>query len=389
MPAAARHRESAPSRSEGARVGVVLAGGAARGAYEAGVVAHVIEEVSRDLGHDVPIDVLCGTSVGAINACALAAHADEPRLGAARLTAHWASLRISDVVRVNSRSILDLISSLLSQPASMTPVRPRGVIDPTSLRRLLTEAIPFGRIGEQIAARRLHALALAATEVSSGHSVVWVQRAGDDHARLPASSSFLARSSEISIDHAMASAAVPFAFPALEIGGAHFCDGGLGQNVPLAPARSLGANRLLVVNPRGAAAGARGGPRAPARPWPVALLGKVVNALLADRTEDDVQALDRAIHIYPTRDVAELAAQFARSPELVARTHGAVGRLVRWLANSGGSLEAELLSYLLFDGEFARLLIELGRADARARHEDLCRLFEEAGVERRRVARAA
>jgi NTE family protein len=55
-----------------------LAGGAARGAYEVGVVMHILTEVVKDIGRQVPFDILCGTSVGAINACTLATHADQP-----------------------------------------------------------------------------------------------------------------------------------------------------------------------------------------------------------------------------------------------------------------------------------------------------------------------
>ena len=82
------------------RVALVLAGGAARGAYEVGVVQHIVEEVARDLGRDVPLDIICGTSVGAINGCGLAAFADAPRSRARRLVAQWQSLRMEDVVRV-------------------------------------------------------------------------------------------------------------------------------------------------------------------------------------------------------------------------------------------------------------------------------------------------
>src|SRR3954447_23245314 len=90
------------------RTALVLAGGAARGAYEVGVVQHVLEEVARELGHDVRLDVLCGTSVGALNACGLAAFADLGRAGIGRVVDIWTTLDITELVRTDTRGILNL-----------------------------------------------------------------------------------------------------------------------------------------------------------------------------------------------------------------------------------------------------------------------------------------
>ncbi|HSO40343.1 MAG TPA: patatin-like phospholipase family protein, partial [Labilithrix sp.] len=97
-----------PSSHAVPRVALVLAGGAARGAYEVGVVQHIVEEVSKDLGRDVPLDILCGTSIGALNACALAAFADEPRKRAARLADIWTGLRVEELVQPDLRGILSM-----------------------------------------------------------------------------------------------------------------------------------------------------------------------------------------------------------------------------------------------------------------------------------------
>ena len=55
------------------KTGLVLAGGAARGAYEAGVLSYLRDEFEPHLGRELRLDILAGTSVGAIHACYLAA----------------------------------------------------------------------------------------------------------------------------------------------------------------------------------------------------------------------------------------------------------------------------------------------------------------------------
>jgi predicted acylesterase/phospholipase RssA len=84
--------------SSAPKVALVLAGGAARGAYEVGVIQYLVEEVSRDLGRNVPLPILCGTSVGAINACTMAAYADEPVRRAHLMVRYWTKLRIEDIL---------------------------------------------------------------------------------------------------------------------------------------------------------------------------------------------------------------------------------------------------------------------------------------------------
>src|SRR5580693_6493034 len=99
-------------------VGLVLAGGAARAAYEVGVVWYIVEEVARALGRDVPIDILCGTSAGSINACMLAAHADKPSERGALLAGYWTRLQLEDVVRPAGKEILLLAGRLLGRAAA-------------------------------------------------------------------------------------------------------------------------------------------------------------------------------------------------------------------------------------------------------------------------------
>ncbi|HZS36984.1 MAG TPA: patatin-like phospholipase family protein, partial [Polyangia bacterium] len=396
----------------------VLAGGAARGSYEVGVVDYIVNDVARQLGREVPLDILCGTSVGAINACALAAFADEPRGRARRLVEKWTNLRIADLVRVDLMRVFGLVRNLFraTPPTSIAEpggARRGGLVDPSGIERLIVDSIPFERIGEHLRSGLLSAVTVSATHVGSGRTVVFVARDGE-LPRWTGDPTVSGRLTELRADHALASAAIPLLFPAVRIDGHFYCDGGLRQNVPLSPARRLGADGLIVVNPRYL-------PSDPvtvdeneqAFPSPLFLLGKTLNALLLDRLESDIDRVNRinailnagtrrygphfvdevnremgkppgqglkplkTVLIRASSDIGRLSAELVRSPAFARRAPGMIGRVMRQLAEGEPRREADLLSYLLFDGEFCAQLIDLGRSDARARHAELCAFFEE------------
>ncbi len=238
---------ASPSRLE-----LVLAGGAARGAYEVGVVQYLLDDVARAIGRPVVIDILCGTSVGAINACALAASADDVAGRGDRLAAHWSGLRIQDVVRLSPRGLYSFVRGLFGRVRPLGDgARGDGLFDPTGLEGIIDRAISFPRIAENIRAGKLFALTVSTTHVGSGRTVVFIVESGADGVRYRSSDpTVIGRAVTLQREHALASAAIPLLFPAVPIGGAFYCDGGLRQNVPLSPARRLGADRLVVVSPR-------------------------------------------------------------------------------------------------------------------------------------------
>jgi NTE family protein len=413
-PATHEPRDSARPRPA-PRVALVLAGGAARGAYEVGVVRYLLEDLARTLGHPVNLDVLCGTSVGAINVCALAATADEPRARSQRLANAWSSLRMEDVLQPDGREIFRLARSALFRTPANDADGPRhgAVLDPTGLSRLIEAAIPFDAISDNLRAGHLAALTVSTTHVGSGRTVVFVQRREGSLPRWSRDPTVVPRAAKIRAEHALASAAIPLMFPAVRIDGEFHCDGGLRQNVPLSPARRLGASRLIVVNPRHVNGETE--PVADPQPFPgpFFLLGKALNALLLDRIDNDIDRLKRitrileagtarygpgfvdeinqtlgygpgralrplhAVLVRASRDIGALAADFVRSSIFRARASGLLVRALARLGEGESAREADLLSYLLFDGEFAGQLMELGRADAAAQGEELRRLFDE------------
>jgi NTE family protein len=287
-----------------------------------------------------------------------------------------------------------------------------GFLDPAGLEALVERTIPFERIQDHLQAGRLDGLTVTATHVATGRTVVFVQERGATNVAKWSDPTTVAVPCRIGARHALASAAIPLLFRAVEIDGAWYSDGGLRQNVPLSPARRLGADRVLVVNPRHQPFEAGGGDMPSAAesfPGLLFLFGKTLNALLLDRVESDLQRLSsinkilaagtrafgpgfaealnrelghppgqglrpmRATLVRASRDIGHLATDFVKRPAF-GRVGGLLGRALRALADDDGS-DSDLLSYVLFDGEFAGQLIELGRADARARHDELCAFF--------------
>jgi NTE family protein len=377
------------------------------------VICYIVEEVARALGRDVPIDVISGTSAGSINACMMAGLADQPRARGALLARRWTDLQLDDVVRPAPGEILHVAARMLGRGAKAGERRRGGVFDPSGIERIVRDCTPFEAIASHLKAGRLSAVSISTTHVASGRTVVFVQRREAGLPRWGSDPTMIARTAEIRAEHVLASAAVPLLFPAVEIDDEFYCDGGLRQNVPLSPARRLGADGLIVVNPRYIREDEPPPSLQSARergyPDPLFVFGKAMNALLLDRIENDIRRLEKlnavlaagerrfgpdfgatlneelgrggesalrpldVVYIRASEDIGVLAADYVRSATFAKRVPGFLGRGIRKIGES--ETEADLLSYVLFDGKFASLLIEMGRNDARARHDELATFF--------------
>ncbi len=378
-------------------------------------MSHVFEDVARDLGRSTMPTVLSGTSAGGINAAALAAFADDPAEGVKRVREAWTELQLARAVRPSSVELLSMLLDIVGTPVTLRralrvfEIR-GGLLDPAPILHQIAKA-PLERIAEHLRSGRLHGVAVSATRVADGAAMVFHQGV----AVTPWLPRELVRpvATHIGVEHVLASASIPLLFPPVQIGEALFCDGGLRQLVPLSPAIHLGATRLLVADPLpvsppledGVGAGRMLGTS------PLFLAGKALNALFADRVEVDLARLERtnailragrrrygpsfereldieltrdghdalheiaAVRIKPAQDLGRLAAEYVVSRTFASRAPGPEGTLLRWIADGDPERAGDLLAYLMFDGGFTAQLVELGRADARARHEELCALF--------------
>ncbi len=377
-----------PESPGSGRVGVVLAGGGARGAYEIGALAELLPRLPQD---ERP-RVIVGTSVGALNAAYLAATVDVPAESALeqgadmwRAMAHWESV----LVPLTSSTQLKVAIRAAADALGIPGARSWGMLDPSPLRGTLEGRIPFERIHENVTAGALSAAAVVATRASTGLSVVFC----DSDEELPVDDVHRGiayeRTRRLSVDHVLASTAMPAAFPAVEIGdppaarGWYF-DGGTRLNTPIRPALDLGSTRLIVValHPPRVTSASSGGDRPQALNGVSALLQGVfvdplINDVLTLTTINKMAAANPAdgsykpipyILIAPERpfEIGEVASRVwkerYRGPH---RRRGSVARIGRLLDVEDGLARAELLSYLFFDPDFIAELIELGRTDAR------------------------
>src|SRR6266481_634540 len=388
---------------------LVLSGGGARGAYEIGVLRYILGKLIPRLGDSARPRIFSGTSVGAINACAIAAHHEVPDFGIRHLTERWRQLGLEQVFQLGWGDLAALVRWLFGSGKAEGP---RSLLDATPLAELVRSVIPWRSLHQGVADRHVIGVTVSATDVETGHTVVFMETEA-----APA----LLSSGDRAVDwtvvrltpqHALASAAIPIIFPTVRVAGRMYPDGSLRQNTPIAPALRLGAGRVLVVGLRtprpvsATRAGRQDAEDQQALSSPLYLFGKLLDALLLDRVENDLSNLrqvNAALHelslvanavpgpvaaalqtaggglrpvsdvfIRPSQDLSGLAAHVLGRPSVRARLSGPAGYLLRRLGEAAGRGDpSDMLSYLLFDVEYSSELMELGERDAAARKDEL------------------
>jgi NTE family protein len=385
------------------KVAMVLSGGGARGAYEVGVLSYVLDTFARRRGGAPPrLDMLCGTSVGAINSCFLAAHLGDPTLGVRRLVNLWQELRLEHVLGFGMRQAVALPRVLAGGTEGS------GIFDVTPMARLIEREVPWRSIARTLRSGALSVLAVSATEVSAGRTVLFMQTAPSAALPSVAPPRTVIRPAVIGPVHALASAAIPLLFPPVRIGRELFMDGGVRQNTPISPALRLGATHVFVVGLSREVRTLDAPAVAPTAPSAAFVVGKILNALLLDHVQTDIEVLERvnglledatkamgegfvdqlnraraptampyrrvaSLVVRPSEDLGRLASDYVRAGKVKGGT--VLTRRLFSILDVGYSTEADLASYLLFDGGFAKTLVDLGRADAEARRHEILEFF--------------
>jgi NTE family protein len=379
----------------GGRTALVLSGGGARGAYQVGVLRELAAQGFLAPGR-ARIDVAVGSSAGAINAAAVSGWVDDLETGLTRLEAVWRGIRPAQVYRTDMASLGRIGARWawdLSFGGATRHVQPKSLLDTAPLRGLLSQHIPFARIEANLARGLLHAVGIIATDLHTANGVIFLAAPGDTPAWTRRR--WRIERTPITVDHLLASSAIPIFFPSVEIAGRHFGDGSIRNTAPLSPAINLGADRIIAIGVSGppppmAASDAL------APPTVAQIAGVLLDAIMLDAIEVDVDHSERVntsvLHCHAengsfrTVDVLWIRPSHlvrALAEEVAHRMPGVVRYLLRGLGEDAAV--TELASYLLFDTEFCGKLIDLGRRDVVAERARIAQFFargERSGVPR-------
>ncbi len=388
------------------------------------MIHYLLDEFPKRLGRPVSFDILCGTSVGAIHACFLAATAELDGDRGSRLVEFWKRMRIEKILPLSAGDLLRLPRKLLGLRRTAeafrkgkAPERLYGLLNTEPLEQLVVRTIPWRGIRDNIRRGLVEAVCVAATQVASGRVAVFIENRDRKLPNWTRDPMVVPRPTRILPVHALASAAIPLLFPAVRIGRTYYADGGLRLNTPLAPAIRMGADRVLVVALRQdigkAHQIATDESRIEDYASPTFLFGKMLNALLLDHLDTDLARMDvmneiltngtsafgtdfierlnevadrergqqfRKIHnlvIRPSQDLGILAGEVLSAMPGDSSRSPLLRLAMRNLEDRQHSTEADLLSYLLFDGEFLGPLTELGYNDARNHENEFAAFFSD------------
>ncbi len=367
---------------------LMFSGGGARAAYQVGFLRVLARECP-----DVVPGILTGVSAGGINAAYLAARTEPFARKVEDLAAVWADIRMEHVFRVDLRDLASRSvrwgARLLSGGTRTVPPA-RSLVDTAPLHDLLDRLLQadgahLPGIARNLQAGWLRAIALTGSSYTTGDSMTWVQTRDDDGFETWERPQRASRMCAIRVDHVMASAALPFFFPAVEVDGAWYGDGGIRLTSPLSPAVHLGARRIIAVSTRYARFAGEAAPPATGHyPPPAQVAGVLYNAIFLDQLDSDALGLRQINRLIADRPDEEREG-LRHIDLLMLRPSVDLGRLAneyeaelprafRFLTRGLGTRETrsnDMLSLVMFQGDYVSRLIDLGEADALARIDEI------------------
>ena len=359
---------------------LMLGGGGARGAYQAGVLRGIARRFPN-----LNFPILAGISAGAVNTIHLAAHQGPLAKATDDLIALWLALSPERVYDVRSvpllRNAFSWGARLMSGGIGTGREPMRGLVDTDPLRRYLNEVLQrapdesLPGIARNLDGGRLKAVALSATSYTTGQSVTWIEGRDVELWQRPQRRTEPAR---LTVEHVMASSALPMLFPAVKVGAAWYGDGGVRLTAPLSPSLHLGASRILTISTKYQRTRAEAdSPATVGYPPPAQVLGVLYNAVFLDLIDEDIMRLRKVndllrqiepaqrakmrvvdiLVLRPSRDLGKLAGEF--EPRLPG--------LFRYLTRGLGTKQTaspDIVSLILFQSDYLKRLIDIGEEDA-------------------------
>ena len=387
--------EAAPEAREGdpgpRDLALVMGGGGARAAYQVGFLRCLARRCP-----DLSVPYVTGVSAGAINAAHLASHHGSFIQAVDELSQLWGNLRIEDVFEADAWALIRNVgrwgAQLLSGASS--PAKTRGLVDTSPLRSFLAEALhavdgELTGIEYNLRRGRLRAVAISTASYTTGQSIVWVQ--GTEGVEAWERPGRRARVTRLTLDHVMASTALPLFFPAVRVEDEWYGDGGMRLTAPLSPALHLGANRVIAISTRYGRSRSEADERAvEGYPPPAQVAGVLLNSIFLDLLDNDAVRLRRIneliekvppeergdfrkvrlLTLRPSRDLGKLAGDF--EPRLP--------RSFRFMTRGLGTRETEspdFLSLVLFQPDYLRTLMEIGERDAEEQSDEIMAFLDD------------
>jgi NTE family protein len=360
-----------------AKKGLYLAGGGARGAYQAGVLKAIAAILQVKA---LPFSMVSGVSVGSINAAILTQHADDFALGVKKLESLWSNIHCQDIFKTSNyqlgKSVVKNISHLIIKQ------RQTGhLLDTSPLHQFIHEHIDFIKMKENIVAGYLETVEVITNCYETQQTVSFYQHHTDfkDWFYPRHTSQYTV----INIEHILASSALPLFFPTVNIAGLHYGDGSMGLVAPLRGAIRFNMEKIMILGTRR--------PRVPAdaeaqRNGDIGfaqILGNMLNSLFIDNLDTDIEMVNRMNEIAqllslwkkrssPWRPIQTLYLQPSIGLAAIAQEkYSAMPALLRFMLNLMGakSHSGDLLSFLLFESDFTQVIFELGYKDTMATAE--------------------
>lgn len=372
-------------------IGLVLTGGGARGAYQAGALLAIAEITGA---RRLPFRALAGSSAGSINAAYLASRALDFGGATRALGDLWCTLRPKDVFRTDALTLMKTVTEWgtdLGLGGWIGTGRGKALLDTAPLRELVTRSLDLPAMHAHLEHGHVHALSLTATNYGTGLGVSFFEGAASV---MPWSRvTRIGVRARLGLDHVMASSAIPVFFPAVCVDGEWYADGSIRLGTPLSPVIRMGARRILAIAVRQVRAEAALPERtadALAKPYPTTAdtAGIMLDALFLDALEADVERTTRINHTLSLLAPEVLARQMtplvpvdvlvlrpsidpaSLVPAALAHFPATVRHLFRGLGASD-TAGWDLLSYLAFEGLFTTRLMEVGYEDTRARADEI------------------